>query len=194
MKIRYRSLFLFATMIFCQCKSDNEIPFIETLTIGDEINNDWHNAIHQSINDSVQLHIAQTQDQLFLAVDFIEPDSTEYRWVELFLLGEKSNYRLHASGQLGEQRNDEHSNWTEDWEWGNNRQWEATRHGLNKVTNSVYIFSIAKDMLSADVLSFMVEVSIADKSKSFDQETKVIRHPNKSKRDLSSTWASYNLN
>lgn len=131
-------------------------------------------------------------DHLFLSVDYLETDSLEYRWIELFLDKGTDIFRLHASGQLGQQVKSE-QDWSEDWNWGNNEHWIATKHGLSTLENRGYEFSIDRKWLTQSTLKLIVVAFIADKTQGFDIKPHELIFPENSNRSNSTSWHQLNL-
>ena len=153
---------------------------------------EWSKAKKLTINDSLSLHVLQDESDLFLAVDFSKNDSTVFRWVELFFERNGQLYRLHASGQLGQQVLDGKS-WTEDWNWGNNEKWISTKHGMNTTINRAYEFKIDKSFIGKEKIKFMTSISSAKKTPDFSIPPVHVHFPKGVKNTKSDGWLELQL-
>ncbi|MAE81859.1 MAG: hypothetical protein CMB80_03930 [Flammeovirgaceae bacterium] len=150
------------------------------------------NHYSEEINDSIKYSISLGHEGLLVSIDFRENDNQEYRWVELYVKSVDNRlYRLHASGQLGEQVFNGQE-WTEEWDWGNNQYWEATTHGLNTERNRFYEILLQGD-LAKDSMTMMLVLFIADKRKDFSTKPTEITFPEYASRDNPDTWKTINI-
>lgn len=181
-------LLLLLALATLSCSDSTEIPNGE-IDISDNelIAAEWQDSKSIVIGDSLNLRMLQNNENLFVGIDFQKHNVLEYRWVELFFIENGEMIRLHASGQLGEQAFNGAS-WNDEWEWGNNDQWVASKHGLSYDRNRGYEFSIAKSRLSDQKIQFMLSVSKVKKTADFSEKAVVANYPEGSDNLKSKTW------
>jgi hypothetical protein len=144
-----------------------------------------------SINDSIDFSLIKSGKTLQLIIDFKENDDTEYRWIEAYIKRSDGFYRLHVSGQLGQQTYNG-SNWNEEWKWGNNKDWEATTFGLNNSQNKEYLITLHEEWIT-DSLTMMLTLFLADKNKDFSEKPVVINFPISGSNTNTQTWKTYTI-
>ncbi len=155
---------------------------------------EWKTAEVISLNDSVVFKAMQDENHLYLSIDFQEQDSSEYRWVEIYIDTNTDILRLHASGQLGQQlRSEQEQAWNDEWLWGNNEHWQATKHGLNTRENQGYEFSLEKKLFDQLPPRVMVVSFIADKTQGFNHPPAQLTFPEMAKDNTPAGWHQLRL-
>lgn len=144
------------------------------------------------VNDSIDFSLIKSGKTLQLIIDFKENDDSEYRWIEAYIKRSDGFYRLHLSGQLGQQTYNG-SNWNEEWKWGNNKDWEATTFGLNNSQNKDYEIKLNDEWISESI-TMKLTIFIADKTKEFSEKPVEINFPPKAVNNNPKTWKTFIIN
>lgn len=170
------------------CSNSEKLPLGEVNVSDNEFTpQEWIGSKSIKITDSINLNFLQDDKNLFLGIDFYNAKESEYRWVELFIIENGKMVRLHASGQLGEQQFDGNE-WNEDWAWGNNQNWEASKHGLDYKKNRGYELSINKTRLNTKEMKFMLSISKVEKTSDFSSKPEVLNYPKNGNNQDPKTW------